>query len=233
MTSERPPMAGTHPIPAYDAGASTYDRRTAAFQTYRQRILDALAAGPGDVVLDVGCGTGLCFAGLQDKIGPSGHIVAIDESPAMLAIAKRRATAGGWSNISFVESPAEYACCDVLADAALLCAVHDILQSPTALRNVFAHLRPGAHVVAGGGKFTTLMGLNIQVAALHRPYVRSFEGFRKPWALLETFVEDLTVVEFAYGTGFVAEGHVTVDDDARRVPQPRHVAPGEFAVAAR
>ena len=36
------------------------------------------------------------------------------------------------------------------ADAALFCAVHDILQSPDALRNVLSRLRPGARVAAGG-----------------------------------------------------------------------------------
>jgi precorrin-6B methylase 2 len=209
------------PIPAYDAGARAYDRRTAAFQTYRQRILDVLAAGPGDVVLDVGCGTGLCFGGLEDKIGPSGHIVAIDESPAMLQLAKQRAAAAGWTNITFIESSAEYAVVELLGDAALFCAVHDVLQSPTALRTVFGHLKPGAHVVAGGGKFTTLMGLNVQVAALHRPYIRSFNGFRRPWRLLERFLTDLTVTEFAYGTGFVAQGRVPMDE-RQYVPHARY-----------
>jgi precorrin-6B methylase 2 len=211
------------PIPAYDAGARAYDQRTAAFQAYRQRILDVLAVGPGDVVLDVGCGTGLCFGGLEDKIGPAGHIVAIDESPAMLQLATQRATTAGWSNITFIESSAEYAVVDLLADAALFCAVHDVLQSPAALRTVFGHLKPGAHVVAGGGKFTTLMGLNVQVAALHRPYIRSFDGFRRPWRLLERFLTDLTVTEFAYGTGFVAEGRVPMDEQQ----YVSHARPGE------
>jgi precorrin-6B methylase 2 len=226
------PIPGSFPcpvsgrIPAYDAGARAYDRRTAAFQTYRQRILDVLGAGPGDVVLDVGCGTGLCFAGLEDKIGPSGHIVAIDESPAMLQLAKQRAAAAGWTNITFIESSAEYACIDGFADAALFCAVHDILQSPAALHTVLAHLSPGAHVVAGGGKFTTLMNLNVQVAALHKPYIRSFVGFRRPWHLLERLVTGLNVTEFAYGTGFVAEGRVPMDE-RQHVPQARQEEPTE------
>jgi precorrin-6B methylase 2 len=220
------PGAVSGRIRAYDIGAQSYDRRTAAFQTYRQRILDVLGAGPGDVVLDVGCGTGLCFAGLEDKIGPAGHIVAIDESPAMLQLAKQRAAAAGWTNVTFIESSAEYAYIDVLADAALFCAVHDILQSPPALHTVLAHLKPGAHVVAGGGKFTTLMGLNVQVTALHQPYIRSFAGFRRPWHLLERLVTDFNVTEFAYGTGFVAEGRVPMDE-RQPVPQARHEEPTE------
>ena len=39
----------------------------------------------------------------------------------------------------------------VTADAALFCAVHDILQFPEALRNVMSKLRPGSWVAVGGG----------------------------------------------------------------------------------
>ena len=61
------------------------------------------------------------------------------------------------------------------ADAALFCAVHDILQSPDALRNVLTTLRPGAWVAAGGGKWAApmMVALNSMVSMLHAPYVRT------------------------------------------------------------
>lgn len=228
MTAATPAAAGARPMSAYDdVGAAAYDRRTAAFQGYRERILDALVVKPGDTVLDVGCGTGLCFAELQAKLGPSGRIVGIDESPAMLALARERAEAAGWENIMLIESRVEDADIPVTADAALFCAVHDIQKSLPALARVFAHLAPGAQVVAGGGKFTSMMGLNIQVAALHQPYVRSFTGFRRPWACLEGFAEELDVTQFAYGTGYIAVGRAPANADARyHVPEqhrPRHL----------
>jgi ubiquinone/menaquinone biosynthesis C-methylase UbiE len=207
MTAAVSASAESQPIAAYDTGAREYDWRTSAFQSYRRRILAALEPTPGTVVLDVGCGTGLCFSGLATKVGQAGRVVGIDESPAMLSIAKERAASRGWDNFTFVESPAEWAEIPVAADAALFCAVHDILQSPAALQNVFAHLKPGGWVVAGGGKFTSsLPGLNMQIMALHRPYIRSFDGFERPWNHLEHFAEGLTVAEFAYGTGYVAVG---------------------------
>ena len=97
----------------------------------------------------------------------------------MAAVARERIAAEGWPNVTVVQSPAEDAKIPVTADAALFCAVHDILQSPGALQNIMSSLRPGAWVAAGGGKWApwAMMALNLQVRTLHAPYVRSFAGF--------------------------------------------------------
>jgi hypothetical protein len=47
-------------LPAYQEHARSYSRNTRVFQTYRRAIVDTLPLSAGDVVLDVGCGTGLC-----------------------------------------------------------------------------------------------------------------------------------------------------------------------------
>ncbi len=198
------------PLPAYTALAASYDARTSFFSGCRARIVDSLDVRPGDVVLDVGCGTGLCFEHLRDRTGSEGRVLGIDASPEMAGLAQTRAADRGWDNVTVLESAVDAATIPVAADKALFCAVHDVLQDVAALRNVFGHLRPGAMVAAGGGKFTGgwYVGLNPQVAALHRPFVRSLDGFDRPWANLADFVEDLTVTEFAMGTGFCAVGRV-------------------------
>src|SRR5664279_5581579 len=128
---------------AYRGQAGRYDRRTEAFQPWRERLVAQLPARPGDTVLDVGCGTGLCLPLLQDKVGATGRIVGIDASEQMLQVAADRVAAHGWSNVRLVAAPAERARIDGPADAALFCAVHDVLQSRAALGRVFEHLRPG------------------------------------------------------------------------------------------
>jgi ubiquinone/menaquinone biosynthesis C-methylase UbiE len=193
---------------AYTVAAERYDARTGFYQGWRNRLVAELDPKPGDVVLDVGCGTGLCFDGLRRGVGPGGSVIGIDESGDMVRLAKRRATGRRWTNVSVLHSLVERAQIPVVADKALFCAVHDILQSPEALRKVFEHLRPGARVVAGGGKYTTpwLFPLNMQVTALHRPFVRCFEGFERPWSRLAPFLDDFHVTELAFGTGFCAVG---------------------------
>ena len=51
-------------------------------------------------MIDVGRGTGLCLPDLLNKVGFTGHIVGIDQSPAMLSLARERAAAEGWGNLS-------------------------------------------------------------------------------------------------------------------------------------
>jgi SAM-dependent methyltransferase len=194
--------------PAYDEHARSYERDTAAFQAYREAIVEALPLRAGEVVLDVGCGTGLCCGPLQERVGPAGHVVGIEQSPQMAAVARERIDREGWPNVTVVQAAAEEAEIGVTADAALFCAVHDVMQSPRALRNVLARLRPGARVAAGGGKWAApaMVAVNWMVRSLHAPYVRSFSGFDRPWDHLEQLVEDVSVRELAFGSGYVMTG---------------------------
>ena len=196
--------------PAYAEHARSYDRDTGMFQPYRRAIVEALPLRSGQVVLDVGCGTGLCCGLLRDKVGPRGGVVGIEESPEMAAVALEHIADQGWRNVTVVQSPAEEAQIDLMADAALFCAVHDIMQSPAALRNVITTLRPGAWVAAGGGKWapSLMMAMNWLIRTAHTPYVRSFSGFDRPWGQLEQLVEDVSVREMAFGGGYVMTGRV-------------------------
>ena len=207
-TPERPLALRAGRQPAYYEHARSYDRATGVFQPYRQAVVDALLLQPGQVVLDVGCGTGLCCGLLRDKVGPDGTVIGIEESPEMATVAREYIAREGWRNVMVVQSPAEDARLEETADAALFCAVHDILQSPRALRNVMATLCPGAWVAAGGGKWAAplMVAVNSMVRMLHAPYVRDFSGFDRPWRHLECLVEDVQVQETAFGGGYVMTG---------------------------
>jgi SAM-dependent methyltransferase len=210
-SAAQPPARGVVRQPAYSEDARSYDRMTGAYQGFRRAIVDALPVRPGQVVLDVGSGSGLCFGLLLEKVGPEGSVVGIEESPEMVAVARERIEQEGWRNATVVQSRAEDAEIALTADAALFCAVHDILQSRDALRNVMNHLRPGAWVAAGGGKWAApwMLAVNLPVMILHAPYVRSFEGFHRPWSHLEQLLEDVRVRELAFGSGYILTGHAS------------------------
>jgi trans-aconitate methyltransferase len=208
MGPSRLSAAASHGQAAYHEHAPSYERHTAAFQPYRRAVVEALPLRQGEVVLDVGCGTGLCCGLLREKVGPAGEVVGIEESPEMAAVACQHIARQGWDNVTVVQAPAEDAQVGRTADAALFCAVHDILQSPDALANVVAALRPGAWVAAGGGKWAApvMVALNSMVSLLHAPYVRDFRGFGRPWHHLGQMVENVQVREMAFGSGYVMTG---------------------------
>jgi demethylmenaquinone methyltransferase/2-methoxy-6-polyprenyl-1,4-benzoquinol methylase len=201
---------------AYTRDASAYDTRTSAFESYRRRLVDLLPLRRGDIVLDVGCGTGLCFERVRNRIGADGVIVGVDASRDMLAMAAARVADRGWRNVVLVQAPIEEAELPVVADHALFCATHDVLQSTAALDNVLAHVRDGGTVAATGGKWAPpwAMALNAGILALHAPYVRDFTGFDRPWTRLAPRLDRTRVQEVAMGGGYLASGTVP----ARPVP---------------
>lgn len=202
---------GAHPSgsEAYRSHAGHYDQRTDAFRRWRELLVTRLPVQRGDTVMDVGCGTGLCMPLLQDKIGPTGTIVGIDESEQMLRVAADRVAEHGWNNVRLTAAPVATAPIDGLADAALFCAVHDVMQSPAAMRNIFDHLQPGAPVAAAGGKQPGpwMWPWRPWVADLHAPFITDFTGFDTPWRLLAELAPDLRVRELALGAGYLALGH--------------------------
>jgi SAM-dependent methyltransferase len=191
--------------------AADYDQRTAAGAPYRRRTVERLMLRAGDIVLDVGCGTGLNFARLEQGIGAEGRLVGIDLSPDMLLRARRRAERHGWTNITLIEAATEDAAIPAAADAALLCATHDILRSPRALEHVLRHVRPGGRIVAGGPKFLPgwrpdRIPIDLFTFQSNRAYVTTFEGFDRPWSHLGQLLPDLKVRDVLFGAGYVATG---------------------------
>lgn len=59
-------------------------------------------------VLDVGSGAGDVALLLADLVGPQGHVVGLDTNPDIVAVARDRVRAAGWTSVSFeVGTPAQ------------------------------------------------------------------------------------------------------------------------------
>lgn len=81
-----------------------YDRMLAPF---RDRLVEALAPSPGEVILDVGCGSGALALAIAPLVAPGGHVTGIDISTPMLGRARERATELAVTNVDFIEADAQ------------------------------------------------------------------------------------------------------------------------------
>jgi ubiquinone/menaquinone biosynthesis C-methylase UbiE len=193
----------------YRRRARVYDRELAILEPIRRLAISRLELRPGDVVLDVGCGTGLSLPMLRQGVGPKGRIVGIEQSPEMLEQARRRVARRRWSRVTLMYSPVEDAGLRVRADAALFHFTHDILRRPEAIANVLRHLKPGARVVASGLKWAApwlLRPVNWLVLPAALRSVSSLDGMDRPWQLLQEQLGPMDIESRLLGGAYVASG---------------------------
>jgi ubiquinone/menaquinone biosynthesis C-methylase UbiE len=80
----------------FDRAAPTYDEVAGAYHDhFGVRLVELARVGPGDAVLDVGCGRGAVLVPAAAQVGPSGRAVGVDLSPAMVRLARQRVEAAG------------------------------------------------------------------------------------------------------------------------------------------
>lgn len=196
-------------IARYRRLAAGYDRATRRAAPVRARAVAALDLHPGQTVLDVACGTGVCLPLLVDKVGASGRVVGVELSPDMLALAQRRVEAAGWTNVTLIHASMASVTLPVRWDAALFHFTQDVLQSPAALANIFSQAADGARVALAGTKLFPwwLAPLNLYIRLANRSYVTTFDSLSRPWRLLQRdYVPDLEVRPVWLGASYVASG---------------------------
>jgi demethylmenaquinone methyltransferase/2-methoxy-6-polyprenyl-1,4-benzoquinol methylase len=198
-------------VAQYRRHAAGYDASARRMMGIRRRAVALLALAPGDRVLDVACGTGLSFELLAERVGAGGEVVGVELSPEMMRQA--RARAARLPQVRLIEGAMEEAALDGGFDALLFHYTHDVLQSPRALANIFAHARPGARVAVAGVKHPPAWLFPLRLLRLWkaRPYLTTYRGLDRPWAPLERFVEGIQVQPVLFGTNYLASGRASAN----------------------
>ena len=88
----------------YDWHMKAYNLVGLRIGDYRRHAVDLLNLKKGDRVVDLGCGTGLSFPHIIDRIDPEGHLTGVDMTAGMLACARERCDRAGWHNVDLVQS---------------------------------------------------------------------------------------------------------------------------------
>jgi len=113
-----------------------------------------LAAQPGEVVLDVGSGTGEDIVQLGRAVGPSGVVHAVDLSPGMLRRAARRVREEGLSERAQLHLADALALplADAACDAVFMSFVLDLFDTP----EIPAALGECRRVLRDGGRIAVV-----------------------------------------------------------------------------
>lgn len=98
----------TTPIAFDDRVARALERmyQTPDVVGQRSRLLQALALRPGEHVLDVGVGPGLLAGDMAATVGEKGHVAGVDQSEAMVAMARTRCEAWPWTDFQLADATA-------------------------------------------------------------------------------------------------------------------------------
>ena len=164
----------------WDAAAAGWDSNGALIRTWLSAptaaMLDAADIQPGHRVLDVAAGAGDQTIDIACRIGPHGHVVAIDLSPELVARAKSNLERDGYKNAEVRVGNGEALGLNATFDAAVcrlgLMFYADPLVGLIELRRA---LKPGARaavLVFSGPAQNPLIVEQLAIAARHAGIAR-------------------------------------------------------------
>lgn len=156
-----------------------YDRVSGPQKAFGEAVLERLRLNGDETVLDAGCGSGRVTELLLERL-PRGRVIAVDQSPSMVAAARARLRGSALVEVQ-----------DLLAltvpeplDAVLSTATfHWIDDHGRLFERLRAALRPGGRLVAqcgGEGNISELRRRG-QAVLERAPYAEHMRGWRPPW----------------------------------------------------
>jgi arsenite methyltransferase len=104
---------------------------------------------PGETVLDLGSGAGIdCFLAARE-VGPGGHVIGVDMTPAMIERSRANAAGGGYPNVEFRLGEIEHLpVADAIVDLVISnCVVNLSPDKLQVFQEAFRALRPGGRML--------------------------------------------------------------------------------------
>jgi len=113
-----------------------------------KRTLRRLGVAEGDVVIDVGAGSGYFSLPASELVGSKGEVFAVDIEPAAVALIERKGLERGRKNLrAILSTEASLGLPDGAATLALMSAVlHEVGDKAGMLRSLYRALKAGGRI---------------------------------------------------------------------------------------
>ena len=154
----------------------------ALFQQWSDIVLDAAQISASAKVLDIACGTGVLALAAADRVGTEGKVVALDASPEMLAVARRKSRSIEWHEGVAESLPFEDKTFDAVVSQFGIMFFSDRI---TALKEMMRVLRRGGRLaIAVCDSLDHSPGYSALAKLLERLFgTRVADAFRAPFVL--------------------------------------------------
>lgn len=198
-----PPMSTAR----FDPLAATYERYAVVQKGAGEALLELLALGPAEDVLDLGCGPGHLTRRI--RLATRGRVEGVDASPAMIEAARRSAPEAVSPIVDGIPAPplrfhvarAEELARDAEFDVVVCNSAFHWFRDPArALAGVRAALRPGGRLgiqAPATRRYCPSFVEAMARVAAHPETCATFARFRSPWLFLESAAEYAALVERA------------------------------------
>jgi SAM-dependent methyltransferase len=216
-------------------GEPTGDEDLSALMGYSESDLDAVASGAnlglgcgnptaiasldaGDTVLDLGSGAGFdCFLAARE-VGPSGRVLGVDMTPAMVERARENVAKNDVSNVEFRLGEIEHLpVADGVVDVVISnCVVNLSPDKPRVFREAYRVLRPGGRLAISDVVETAPMPDDVRADP---ESVAACVAGASTISELETMLEAAGFVDVAIEPKADSEAFIREWDDARDVSE--------------
>ena len=186
---DSPKITTAHKYNAVAGYFGLYDLLFFYPRRFRSKGADALGDIKDKRVLEIGCGNGLNFKHLVERVGPDGAVVGIDLSVDMVGAAQSRCKQNSWHNVStHISDAAEYLSGTPL-DAAYFGLSFTVIDNPyKALDNILNQLRSGGRIAVMETRIPNWMPPFLERRLskyAHRNFGTDVEI--KPWRVFEEY----------------------------------------------
>jgi precorrin-6B methylase 2 len=164
------------------------------------QVVAALALKPGDVVADIGAGSGYFAVRLAKAVGDLGQVLAVDISPDMVLHLNRRLRDAGIRNVRTVLSaPDDPLLADGSVDVFFICDTwHHIEERPKYLTLMKRMLRPAGRIaIVDFHKRPLPFGPPMEMKIAREEAVREMEAAGLRLGAEHTFLPHQSVLVFA------------------------------------